>query len=161
MDNIVFVQLPLHLHISNLNLEADLHLSTSQQQLLSTMLPPVDPGILSANPQFDALYRDLCSNRLEADGTTKIDPKAQKERDAFKGELRKARVSAAKQNLIKSYLSALSYQGDDLPSEVCSHGVCQIGRRADGNIAAARIGRDHCRHFERTTFERRYESTKR
>ncbi|KAK4507101.1 hypothetical protein PRZ48_000835 [Zasmidium cellare] len=82
------------------------------------MLPPVDPEILSANPQFDALYRDLCSNKLEEDGTTKIDAKAQKERDAFKEELRKARVSAAKQNLVKSYLSALSYRGDDLPSEL-------------------------------------------
>lgn len=86
------------------------------------MLPPVDPEVLSANPQFDALYRDLCSNKLEEDGTTKIDAKAQKERDAFQGELRKARVSAAKQHLVKSYLSALSYRGDDLPNEVCSHG---------------------------------------
>lgn len=102
------------------NLEASIKLSQSQQQLPSTMLPPVDPEILSANPQFDALYRDLCSNKVEEDGTTKIDAKAQKERDAFKEDLRKARVSAAKQNLIKSYLSALSYRGDDLPSEVCS-----------------------------------------
>lgn len=84
------------------------------------MLPPVDPGTLTANPQFDALYRDLCLNKLEQDGTTKVDAKTEKERDAFKEDLRKARVSVAKQNLIKSYLSALSYRGDDLPSEVCT-----------------------------------------
>lgn len=124
MNKDVFAHLQLPLRISSLNLKANLDLSTSQQKLHSTMLPPTDPELLNANPQFDALYRDLCSNKLEADGTTKIDAKAQKERDNFKEELRKARVSTAKQNLIKSYLSALSYRGDDLPSEVCSHGVC-------------------------------------
>lgn len=101
------------------------HLLNFQQQI-DNMLPPVDPEILSANPQFDALYRDLCTNKLKEDGTTKVDAKAQKERDAFKEELRKARVAAAKQNLIKSYLSSLSYRGDDLPSEV--------RRSSDGKI---------------------------
>lgn len=91
------------------------------------MLPPVDPEILSANPQFDALYRDLCTNKLEPDGTTKVDAKTQQERDAFKEDLRKARVAAAKQNLIKSYLYSLSYKGDDLPSEVRSRMIAVRG----------------------------------
>lgn len=45
------------------------------------MLPPVDQNIRSANPKFDALYNDLCNNKLNPDGTTKLDAKAQRERD--------------------------------------------------------------------------------
>lgn len=82
------------------------------------MLPPVQPEILSANPKFDALYRDLCTNKLDRDGTTKLDAKAQKEHDAMSDELRKARVENAKQNIIKSYLRTVSFRGDDLPDEV-------------------------------------------
>lgn len=47
------------------------------------MSPPVDPEVLSANPKFDALYRDLSGNKLNADSTTKLDAKVLKERDAF------------------------------------------------------------------------------
>lgn len=47
------------------------------------MLPPIQPEIASANPKFDALYRDLCLNKLNGDGTTKVDANAQKERDVF------------------------------------------------------------------------------
>ena len=47
------------------------------------MLPAVAQDVLSANPNFDALYRDLCANRLNANATTKIDAKVQKERNAF------------------------------------------------------------------------------
>ena len=82
------------------------------------MILSVDPEVLSANPQFGALYRDLSANKLNEDGTTKVDAKTQKERDGFKEELRRVRVSNVKQNLIKSYLSTLSYRGDDLPGEV-------------------------------------------
>lgn len=50
----------------------------------SKMLPPVEPEIATANPKFDALYRDLCSNKISDDGTSKIvDVNVQKERDAF------------------------------------------------------------------------------
>jgi hypothetical protein len=47
------------------------------------MFPPVEPDIAASNPKFDALYRDLCTNKLNPDGTTKVDAKAQKERDAL------------------------------------------------------------------------------
>lgn len=82
------------------------------------MLPPIQPEILSANPKFDALYRDLCTNKLEHDGTTRLDAKAQKEHDAMVDELRKARVANAKQNLVRAYLRTVSFRGDDLPDEV-------------------------------------------
>ncbi|KAM3415813.1 hypothetical protein BST61_g9322 [Cercospora zeina] len=79
------------------------------------MLPLVESNV---DPKFDALYRDLCSNKLNADGTTKVDLKVQKERDTFDEELRRARISTAKQGLIKSYLQSLSYGEDQLPAEL-------------------------------------------
>jgi hypothetical protein len=47
------------------------------------MLPPVDPTILSTNPRFETLYRDLCTNKLNPDGSSALDEKVQKERDIF------------------------------------------------------------------------------
>lgn len=47
------------------------------------MLPAVGNDVLSANPNFEALYRNLCVNKLNANATTKVDPKVQKERNAF------------------------------------------------------------------------------
>ncbi|USW48685.1 Putative HAUS augmin-like complex subunit 4 [Septoria linicola] len=79
------------------------------------MLRPVTPNV---HPKFDALYRDLRVNKLNANGTTKVDPKVQKERDVFEEELRKARIAAAKQELIKIYLQSLAYRGDQLPAEL-------------------------------------------
>lgn len=43
------------------------------------MLPPVDSGVLVANPKFDALYCDLCTNKLDIDGASRLDAKALKE----------------------------------------------------------------------------------
>ncbi|KAF2212361.1 hypothetical protein CERZMDRAFT_97637 [Cercospora zeae-maydis SCOH1-5] len=79
------------------------------------MLPLAESNV---DPKFDALYRDLCSNKLNANGTTKVDLKLQKERDTFDAELRRARVSNAKEGLIKSYLQSLSYGEDQLPAEL-------------------------------------------
>jgi hypothetical protein len=47
------------------------------------MLPPIDPRVLSANPQFYILYRDLCTVKLNLDGSSTLDQKTQKERDVF------------------------------------------------------------------------------
>jgi hypothetical protein len=47
------------------------------------MLPPIDPTVLSANPQFYILYRDLCTVKLNLDGSSTLDQKTQKERDVF------------------------------------------------------------------------------
>lgn len=51
--------------------------------LAQKMLPLVDPEVRSSNPKFDALYNDLCNNKLNADGTTKLDAKAQREHDSL------------------------------------------------------------------------------
>lgn len=47
------------------------------------MFPPVDAATLAANPKFEALYHDICENKLNRDGTSKFDAKTQREREAF------------------------------------------------------------------------------
>ena len=47
------------------------------------MLPPVNSTTLSANPRFETLYRDLCTNKLNPAGSSVLDDKVQKERDIF------------------------------------------------------------------------------
>lgn len=41
------------------------------------MLPLVDSSVLEANVQFEALYHDLCTTKLNPDGTSKQDARAQ------------------------------------------------------------------------------------
>lgn len=45
------------------------------------MLPPAETTLLAANPKFEALHRDLCSNKLNDNGTSRLDAKAVKERE--------------------------------------------------------------------------------
>lgn len=107
----------------------------------TAMLPPVDPLILSTNPKFSALYSDLCNNKLNRDGTSKLDAKAQRDHNTVKEvisltspaldclnigadfiqELHQARVEAAKRDLVKSGLQELSYRPDALPEAACKH----------------------------------------
>lgn len=47
------------------------------------MLPPLDPTTALNNPRFEALYNDLCKNKLKSDGTSLLDIEAQKTRDNF------------------------------------------------------------------------------
>jgi hypothetical protein len=55
------------------------------------MVPVVDPATLSTHPKFDALYRDICNNKLNVDGSTAVDEKAKKERAAF-AQVQRAQV---------------------------------------------------------------------
>ncbi|KJY00155.1 hypothetical protein TI39_contig340g00020 [Zymoseptoria brevis] len=82
------------------------------------MLLPVESETATANAKFDALYRDLCTNKLNPDGSTKLDVKAQKERDALADDLNKARVSVARSGLIRTHLDTLAYREEELPSEL-------------------------------------------
>lgn len=47
------------------------------------MIAPLDPVLTTSHPKFEALYRDLCTNKVNSDATSKLDPKAQKERDSL------------------------------------------------------------------------------
>jgi hypothetical protein len=74
----------LRLHFQKhltVNINLPLPKTTTTREM--TMLPPIEPETAQANPKFDALYRDLCTNKLNSDGSTKLDMGAQKEREAF------------------------------------------------------------------------------
>ena len=59
------------------------HPLTFDTNIQAIMLPPVDSSVTSGNPKFDSLYQDLCTNKLNPDGSSALDAKAQKERDIF------------------------------------------------------------------------------
>ncbi|GAB7329510.1 hypothetical protein MBLNU13_g01285t1 [Cladosporium sp. NU13] len=82
------------------------------------MLPPVGSTTLSANPKFETLYRDLCTNKLNPDGSSVLDAKVQKERDIFATDLRIARLEGAKRNLIRSELRVISSDSTSLPDDL-------------------------------------------
>ncbi|KAF2765515.1 hypothetical protein EJ03DRAFT_385269 [Teratosphaeria nubilosa] len=82
------------------------------------MLPPVDPNLLSANPQFGALYSDLCTNKLNEDGTSKLDVKAAKDRLSLEEDLRNLRLATAKRELVQAGLQDLAFRADALPDEL-------------------------------------------
>ncbi|KAK3696035.1 hypothetical protein LTR37_018177 [Vermiconidia calcicola] len=98
------------------------------------MLPPVESAVNSSNPKFEALYNDLCKNKLNTDGTTKLDAKAQKERDGLSEELRKARIDTAKRSLITSGLQDLFYRPGSLPEDL-QELVAVIAALLEGQIA--------------------------
>jgi hypothetical protein len=47
------------------------------------MLPPIEPALAASNPKFDVLYRDLCTHKLNVDGTSVVGGKARKERETL------------------------------------------------------------------------------
>ena len=51
------------------------------------MLPPIDPTVLQRNPNFEILYKDLCTRKLNHNGSTR-DTKKQRVHD----EIRKVMI---------------------------------------------------------------------
>jgi hypothetical protein len=47
------------------------------------MLPPVDPRVLERNPNFDVLYKDLTTRKLNLNGSTR-DTKKQRMHDEIR-----------------------------------------------------------------------------
>lgn len=47
------------------------------------MLPPVDPRVLERNPNFEVLYKDLTTRKLNPDGSTR-DTKKQRMHDEIR-----------------------------------------------------------------------------
>lgn len=50
-----------------------------------TMLPVLDQNTADANPGFEAVYNDLCKNKLEVDATSVLDPESSREKSVFDG----------------------------------------------------------------------------
>lgn len=47
------------------------------------MLPPMDPAVLERNPNFEILYKDLCTRKMNPDGSTR-DTKKQRVHDEIR-----------------------------------------------------------------------------
>lgn len=77
-----------------------------RSMLTATMLPLVDTNVLLSNPKFEALYNDLCTNKLNKDGTSKLDVKAQREHDALQQVHDCHRMQMEKRNIRDLILTA-------------------------------------------------------
>ncbi|ORY18741.1 hypothetical protein BCR34DRAFT_621267 [Clohesyomyces aquaticus] len=87
------------------------------------MLPPVDSATLSRNPNFELLYKDLCTRKLNPDGSTR-DTKKQRLHDDIRRNLTTARSSLFQSEILISTLSTLPSQSSSLPSEL--HAVTEL-----------------------------------
>ncbi|KAK0335394.1 hypothetical protein LTR91_019160 [Friedmanniomyces endolithicus] len=82
------------------------------------MLPPIESSVLVANPKFEVLYSDLCANKLNENGSSKLDVKAQKERDVLRQELYRIRLEDARREVIRASLEDSAYRDDSLPDDL-------------------------------------------
>ncbi|KAH9875453.1 hypothetical protein J1614_004945 [Plenodomus biglobosus] len=83
------------------------------------MLPPVDPAVLQRNPNFEVLYKDLCTRKLNPDGSTR-DTKKQRVHDEIRRSLTNARTNYLSSQILIDSLSALPSHTTDLPPELYS-----------------------------------------
>jgi hypothetical protein len=82
-----------------------LQLSHAGTHTRPNMLPPVDPTTLQRSPNFETLYKDLCTRKLNPDGSTR-DTKKQRMHD----EIRRVRSPRIR----------------PIPSKLCSNAVCSV-----------------------------------
>ncbi|KAF2185252.1 hypothetical protein K469DRAFT_165170 [Zopfia rhizophila CBS 207.26] len=87
------------------------------------MLPPIHPSTLERNPGFDVLYKDLCTRKLNPDGSTR-DTKKQRIHDEIRRNLDTVRVELAKSQILIRTLADLPSKAGDLPPEL--HEVTEI-----------------------------------
>ncbi|KAF2107247.1 hypothetical protein BDV96DRAFT_302502 [Lophiotrema nucula] len=87
------------------------------------MLPPVDPGVIESNPKFAILYKDLCTRKLNPDGSTR-DTKKQRVHDEIRRNLNTARTSDTQIQILLSMLSDLPSKASELPPEL--HAVVEV-----------------------------------
>ncbi|KAH7075351.1 hypothetical protein BKA63DRAFT_594751 [Paraphoma chrysanthemicola] len=83
------------------------------------MLPPVDPSILQRNPNFEVLYKDLTTRKLNPDGSTR-DTKKQRIHDEIRRSLTTARTNLISSQILINSLSDLPSRATDLPPELPS-----------------------------------------
>jgi len=83
------------------------------------MLPQVDAQVLRVSPDFARLYKDIATNKLNPDGSSRIvDTKEAKARAVFATQLHNARVELARKSLLDEGLRHVAYTIKELPDEV-------------------------------------------
>ncbi|KAH7399090.1 hypothetical protein DE146DRAFT_656511 [Phaeosphaeria sp. MPI-PUGE-AT-0046c] len=99
------------------------------------MLPPVDPRVLERNTNFDVLYKDLTTRKMNPDGSTR-DTKKQRIHDEIRRSLTDARVTLTLSQILIQSLSDLPSRAVDLPPEL--HSVIElVTARLNGYIPEA------------------------
>ncbi|KAF1360037.1 hypothetical protein EJ07DRAFT_165677 [Lizonia empirigonia] len=81
------------------------------------MLLPIDPGTLQRNPNLELLYKDLCTRRLNPDGSTR-DTKKQRMHDEIRRNLITARSTLLNTQILISALTTLPSRAPTLPEEL-------------------------------------------
>ncbi|KAH9865299.1 hypothetical protein IAQ61_009246 [Plenodomus lingam] len=80
------------------------------------MLPPLDPTVLQRNPNFEVLYNDLCTRKLNPDGSTR-DTRKQRVHDEIRRSLTAARTNFLSSQILLASLSTLPSHNTNLPPE--------------------------------------------
>ncbi|KAF2202068.1 hypothetical protein GQ43DRAFT_414419 [Delitschia confertaspora ATCC 74209] len=88
------------------------------------MLPPIDPVTFEKNPGFGILYKDLCTKKLNLDGSSKLESKKARVHEEIRRNLHEKKVERAKEDLLLRTLSNLPSKAGDLPLEL--HQVIEI-----------------------------------
>ncbi|KAF2658443.1 hypothetical protein K491DRAFT_269548 [Lophiostoma macrostomum CBS 122681] len=70
------------------------------------MLPPVDPSVLQRNQSFEILYKDLCTRKLNPDGSTR-DTKKQRIHDETRRNLTASLTTLYQTEILLATLSTL------------------------------------------------------
>ncbi|KAF1944267.1 hypothetical protein EJ02DRAFT_452636 [Clathrospora elynae] len=78
------------------------------------MLPPVDPAVLQRNPNFEVLYKDLCTRKLNANVSSR-DTKKQRVHDEIRKTLQKTLTTHLSTHLLITSLATLPSKVPDLP----------------------------------------------
>ncbi|KAF1962911.1 hypothetical protein CC80DRAFT_461335 [Byssothecium circinans] len=78
------------------------------------MLPPVDPGVLQRNPNFEVLYKDLCARKLNPEGSTK-DVKKQRIHDEIRNNLTQSLTTHHQTTTLLTTLTTLPQKSPTLP----------------------------------------------
>ncbi|KAF2624168.1 hypothetical protein BU25DRAFT_413735 [Macroventuria anomochaeta] len=81
------------------------------------MLPPVDPATLQRNPNFEILYKDLCTRKSNPDGSTR-DTKKQRMHDEIRRSLTTTRSTLLSTQILISTLITLPSRAPTLPDEL-------------------------------------------
>ncbi len=117
------------------------------------MLPPIESSVLVANPKFEVLYSDLCANKLNENGSSKLDVKAQKERDVLRQVSVQLVSSAADTYYENTHLGAGAISNSSRGCETRSHPSQPGGLGVPRRFTAGRctqlnphisIGKPHC-----------------
>ncbi|KAF2639138.1 hypothetical protein P280DRAFT_54665 [Massarina eburnea CBS 473.64] len=78
------------------------------------MLPPVDPSVLQRNPNFEVLYKDLCTRKLNPDGSTR-DAKKQRIHDEIRRDLQSSLLTTHQTTTLLKTLTTLPQKSPTLP----------------------------------------------